>query len=312
MVQLSRAFKQFTRTSLIAKVLGVLRVLVIYDTFGFNEEYGRFLIQLGPVLLISALVDYSIQERQNKSAWYFGGEYILLLLTTIVTGVILKWLTWQYLLLITLSFNHLILFSLIKSRLIDDFERVSILNSFAQLMITCFLYFYNQIDILIISRILSPVLSYIVILKLMKIRFTTNLTNYFFSLFTNTTLLLFPLLRLLISIFVDTKITYFEYGLTIAMALYAIAIKNGLIIKEKILFRAKILRSSYIFIIAAIVMKYFTNESSFNYLTSSSLFLVGVLIIVYNFENWAINKGKEMYSLPTLIIVSIASLIFFM
>jgi hypothetical protein len=312
MILLSRAFKQFTRTSLIAKVLGVLRVLVIYDTFGFNEEYGRFLIQLGPVLLISALVDYSIQERQNKTAWHFGGEYIVLLLTTIVTGVILKWLTWQYLLLLTLSFNHLVLFSLIKSRLIDDFERVSILNSLAQLMITCFLYFYNQIDILIISRILSPVLSNIFILKLMKIRFTTNLTNYFLSLLTNTTLLLFPLLRILISIFVDTKITYFEYGLTIAMTLYTIVIKNGLIIKEKILFGSKIVHSSYIFIIAAIAMKYFTNELSFNYLTSSSLFLVGVLIVVYNFENWAINKGKEMYSLPTLIIVSIASLIFFM
>jgi hypothetical protein len=75
----------------------------------------------------------------------------------------------------------------------------------------------------------------------MKIQFELKKTGYAVSVLTNTTLLLFPFSRYIMGHIEGINLAYFEYGLTITMALYTVLIKNVLLLNERTFYSMRVL-----------------------------------------------------------------------
>lgn len=240
-LKFTKALSQLGRASLIAKLIGVFRTLILFIVFGVNDNYSNFIFDLGFILLLTSFLDYSIQLRQNKKKWYISTDMLVILIIGLVYGIIYHWHLWQFILLGILSFNQLVLFSLLSQKKYLIFERISLLNACFQLVLIFPIAIYPRIELLILSRILSPIISWIIVMGEMKIKFEFKKTGYAASVLTNTTLLLFPFSRYIMGHVEGINLAYFEYGLTISMTLYTIIIKNVLLLNERTFYSKNVL-----------------------------------------------------------------------
>ncbi len=284
-IKFSKTLSQLGRASLIAKLIGVLRTLILFIVFGVKDNYSNFINDLGFILLLTSFLDYSIQLRQNKKKWHISTDMLVVLVVGLIYGFIYDWRLWQFVLLGILSFNQLVLFSLLSGEKYSTFERVSLANASLQLVLIIPLAVYPEIELLILSRILSPIISWIIVRREMEIHFKLKKTGYLVSFFTNTTLLLFPFSRYILGYIEGINLAFFEYGLTIAMALYTVIIKNALILNEKNFYSRKVL----FMIIPSIVVLFIFHSYLTEVNTTINVIICGtymslVLVIIALFE----------------------------
>lgn len=106
---------------------------------------------------------------------------LVVLVVGLIYGFIYDWRLWQFVLLGILSFNQLVLFSLLSGEKYSTFERVSLANASLQLVLIIPLAVYPEIELLILSRILSPIISWIIVRREMEIHFKLKKTGYLVS-----------------------------------------------------------------------------------------------------------------------------------